>query len=105
MCRGLPSSIKQPALASSSMHKHVSCCAPLQQLTCQKLYRMPTHHWICSGQGLSWKAGVQTYIALNHAQYNNSQACGQCLMYRGLGPGIGMLPIPSDWQYGLVDNV
>ncbi|CAL8463361.1 g2895 [Coccomyxa elongata] len=55
--------------------------------------------------GLSWKAGVQTYIALNRAQYNNSQACGQCLMYRGLGPGIGMLPIPSDWQYGLVDNV
>lgn len=46
--------------------------------------------------------GVQTYIALNRAQYNNSQACGQ---YRGLGAGIGMLPIPSDWQFGLVDNV
>ncbi len=57
------------------------------------------------GQGLSWKEGVQTYIALNRAQYNNSQACGQCLMYRGLGAGIGMLPIPSEWQFGLVDNV
>ncbi|EIE27433.1 hypothetical protein COCSUDRAFT_39101 [Coccomyxa subellipsoidea C-169] len=55
--------------------------------------------------GLSWREGVQTYIALNRAQYNNSQACGQCLMYRGLGAGIGMLPIPSEWQFGLVDNV
>jgi hypothetical protein len=55
--------------------------------------------------GLSWKQGVQTYIAMNRPQYNNSQACGQCLMYRGTGPGIGMTPISSDWKMGLVDNV
>lgn len=84
---------------------HTCLGAPLQQLTCSGGSIPRLEHWICYGQGLSWKAGVQTYIALNRAQYNNSQACGQCLMYRGLGPGIGMLPIPSDWQCGLVDNV
>jgi hypothetical protein len=55
--------------------------------------------------GLSWKQGVQTYIAINLAQYNNSMGCGQCLMYRGTGSGIGMTPITSDWKMGLVDNV
>ena len=31
-----------------------------------------------------WSAGVQTFIAVNGAQYNNSVACGQCIMYRSV---------------------
>ena len=29
-----------------------------------------------------WSTGVQTFIAINREQYNNSQACGLCIMYR-----------------------
>jgi hypothetical protein len=32
--------------------------------------------------GASWKTGVQTFAAMNRDQYNNSKACGQCIMYR-----------------------
>ena len=29
-----------------------------------------------------WSTGVQTFVAINREQYNNSEACGQCIMYR-----------------------
>ena len=32
--------------------------------------------------GASWQTGVQTFVAMNRNQYNNSKACGQCIMYR-----------------------
>lgn len=32
--------------------------------------------------GLEWSTGVQTLVAMNRDQYNNSKACGQCIMYR-----------------------
>ncbi|KAK9829703.1 hypothetical protein WJX72_007439 [[Myrmecia] bisecta] len=55
--------------------------------------------------GLDWSKGVQTYIALNNAQFDQSNACGLCLMYRGTGPGIGVTPISRNWTYGFVDNL
>ena len=35
-----------------------------------------------SSLGAEWTTGVQTFVAMNNPQYNNSVACGQCLMYR-----------------------
>ena len=32
--------------------------------------------------GAEWTTGVQTFVAMNDPQYNNSVSCGQCLMYR-----------------------
>ena len=29
-----------------------------------------------------WSTGVQTFVAMNRQQYNNSNACGQCIMFR-----------------------
>eukprot|EP00884_Botryococcus_braunii_P000762 jgi/Botrbrau1/10687/Bobra.139_2s0017.1 len=66
--------------------------------------------------GLEWSQGVKTFIALNQAQFNRSEACGQCIMYRGLGDSpkckspigektCGTTPIQSEWQMGLVDNL
>lgn len=34
--------------------------------------------------GAEWSTGVQTFVAINRDQYNNSKACGQCIMYRCL---------------------
>ena len=37
---------------------------------------------LANSLGAEWSTGVQTFVAMNHPQYNNSEACGQCIMYR-----------------------
>ena len=54
---------------------------------------------------LEWHTGVQTTIALNADQFQDSLACGMCLYFRGTGAGIGNTPIPSAWQFAFVDNL
>ena len=46
--------------------------------------------------GAEWTTGVQTFVAINDLQYNNSVACGQCLMYRQ----VPTLVTPSCLQHG-----
>ena len=54
---------------------------------------------------LEWHTGVQTTIALNDDQFQDSLACGMCLYFRGTGAGIGNTPIPTAWQFAFVDNL
>ena len=42
--------------------------------------------------GLEWTTGVQAFVAMNDPQYNNSVACGQCIMYRQVPSLVISLP-------------
>ncbi|KAK9808944.1 hypothetical protein WJX72_006738 [[Myrmecia] bisecta] len=53
---------------------------------------------------LSWTAGVYNTIAMNDPDFDNSKACGMCLMYRATGTGIGTTPIGREWKRGFVNN-
>ena len=46
--------------------------------------------------GAEWTTGVQTFVAMNDPQYNNSLSCGQCLMYRQ----VSALVTPASQQHG-----
>lgn len=55
---------------------------------------------------LPWRTGTDLTLALNNDQFGGSAACGLCVMYRGLGSGLGTVPIPTDqWTFGLVTNI
>ena len=46
-------------------------------------------------------------VAMNAPQYDGSEACGMCVMYRGTNPSCntcGLTPILSAWQYAIVTN-
>ena len=53
---------------------------------------------------LPWASGIQTFVAMNQAQYDGSVACGLCLQYMGDGQGLGLTPIPTTPQYALVSD-
>lgn len=53
---------------------------------------------------LPWTSGIQTFVAINNPQYNNSLTCGQCLVYQGTGPGLGTTPIVEMPTYGFVSD-
>lgn len=55
---------------------------------------------------LPWRTGTDLTLALNNDQFGGSAACGLCVMYRGLGSGLGTVPIPTNqWTFGLVTNM
>ena len=45
----------------------------------------------------AWTTGTMVTIALNHDQFNGGKGCGTCIMYRGVGGGVGVTP-PSTTQ-------
>jgi hypothetical protein len=52
-----------------------------------------------------WTAGTMVTIALNHDQFNGGKGCGTCIMYRGLGGGVGVTPLSTtQWTMGIVNN-
>lgn len=51
---------------------------------------------------LPWSTGITNTIALNKPQYGDSTPCGMCIQYQGTGAGLGLTPIPSTPQFGLV---
>ncbi len=53
---------------------------------------------------LSWASGIQTFVAMNHAQYDGSMACGLCLQYMGDGQGLGQTPISTSPVFALVTD-
>ncbi len=53
---------------------------------------------------LPWASGIDTFVAINNAQYNGSLTCGQCLVYHGTGSGLGTTPIAQIPQYGFVSD-
>lgn len=53
---------------------------------------------------LAWTTGAALTLALNDAQFDNSAACGLCVMYRGTGAGLGTTPIPTTYTLGFVNN-
>lgn len=42
---------------------------------------------------------------MNDAQFQEGLACGMCLYFQGTGTGLGLTPIPKQWQFGIVDNL
>ena len=53
---------------------------------------------------LPWTNGAKLTLALNNNQFDNSAACGLCLMFRGTGAGLGTTPIPAEYTLGFVNN-
>jgi hypothetical protein len=53
----------------------------------------------------AWTTGTMVTIAMNHDQFNGGKGCGTCIMYRGIGGGVGVTP-PSttQWTMGIVNN-
>ncbi|KAK9902216.1 hypothetical protein WJX75_007899 [Coccomyxa subellipsoidea] len=55
---------------------------------------------------LPWAAGAAVSLALNRDQFDDSRACGLCIMYRGIGGGIGVTPVSTtNWFMGIVNNI
>ena len=53
----------------------------------------------------SWTAGTMVTIAMNHDQFNGGKGCGTCIMYRGIGGGVGVTPLSTtQWTMGIVNN-
>ena len=53
----------------------------------------------------SWTAGTMVSIAMNHDQFNGGKGCGTCIMYRGIGGGVGVTPLSTtQWTMGIVNN-
>ena len=53
----------------------------------------------------SWTAGTMVTIAMNHDQFNGGKGCGTCIMYRGVGGGVGVTPLSTtQWTMGIVNN-
>ena len=52
-----------------------------------------------------WTKGTMVTIALNHDQFNGGKWCGTCIMYRGIGGGVGVTPVSTtQWTMGIVNN-
>ena len=53
----------------------------------------------------SWTTGTMVTIAMNHDQFNGGRGCGTCIMYRGIGGGVGVTPLSTtQWTMGIVNN-
>ncbi|KAK9834151.1 hypothetical protein WJX81_003220 [Elliptochloris bilobata] len=53
---------------------------------------------------LPWSNGTHNTVALNDNMFSDSLPCGTCIMYRGVGQGIGTTPIPQNWTRAIVNN-
>ena len=52
-----------------------------------------------------WTNGITGTLALNGNDFGDSGGCGMCVMYRGLGGGMGTTPVPTTgWAMGFVNN-
>ena len=58
-----------------------------------------------NSNSLPWSSDTQTTIALNQPQYGDSAPCGMCVQFEGLGSGLGLTPIPTSPQFGIINNV
>ncbi len=53
----------------------------------------------------AWTTGTMVTIAMNHDQFNGGKGCGTCIMYRGIGGGVGVTPPATAlWTMGIVNN-
>ncbi|BDA51120.1 hypothetical protein COCOBI_17-3400 [Coccomyxa sp. Obi] len=54
----------------------------------------------------AWADGAAITLALNRDNFDDSRGCGMCIMYRGIGGGIGVTPVSTtNWFMGIVNNI